>query len=152
MLLAACLLVAYMLPSKVAQPHIAHSHRPHRQRLTVTGSQPHKLPAESTPIAQSEYQLREQARAGTAGGYRAQAAGRCRRCQRPPERQAVERPSGGGATVRRRVLMCVQVPMRDWMEERLWELRLGSRRPEAQPDSRRVASCPMRDWMDGGAI
>jgi hypothetical protein len=108
-----------MLPSTVAQPHIAHSHRPQRHRLTVTGSQPHRLPGESKPIAESEYQVREQASAGTAGGYRAQAAGRSRRCQRPPERQAVERPSGGGATVRRRVLVRVQVPMRDWMEERL---------------------------------
>jgi hypothetical protein len=55
----ACLLVAYMLPSTVAQPHIAHSHRPQRHRLTVTGSQPHRLPGESKPIAESEYQVRE---------------------------------------------------------------------------------------------
>jgi hypothetical protein len=119
MLLAACLLVAYMLPSTVAQPHSAHSHRPQCHRLTVTGSQPHRLPRESTPIAELEYQLREQASTSTIGGYRVQAAGRSRRCQRPPERQAVERLSAGGATVHHRVLVRVQVPMRDWMEERL---------------------------------
>jgi hypothetical protein len=121
MLLAACLLACCIHAAEHSGTAT------HCTLAQATASQTHSYRLTATQITWREQAdcrvrvsgQREQASTGTTGGYRAQAAGRSRRCQRPPERQAVERPSGGGATVRRRVLVRVQVPMRDWMEERL---------------------------------